>query len=94
MILLLRENLDWLETEWFLRAYVCLYTVKLLLIVGTMIAFLVIDIDLYDKAKAKNMHDASSQAISIFFFILTLAGTVTFAVFLLLEAFRTEAVVS
>jgi hypothetical protein len=79
----------WLETKTFLYIYVALYTLKLLAIVAVATTFLVQDIQEFDKLDEPK---EGSRGLSIFFYILTLAATVTFAVFLLIEAFRLEEV--
>ena len=83
------DNVKWLETKTFLYIYVALYTLKLLAIVAVATTFLVQDIQEFDKLDEPK---EGSRGLSIFFYILTLAATVTFAVFLLIEAFRLEEV--
>ena len=88
-----RDNVSWLQTEWYLWAYVAIFTLKLLGIIALAIVLLERDIDTFKGAKRTNSGDAASQAVSILFFLLTIAGTITFAVFLLIEAFRVEEIV-
>lgn len=63
---------------------------KLIGILALAITMVVQDAGEYSDAKDLDRHDPASQAVSVLFFILTVAGTITFAVFLLIEAFRVE----
>eukprot|EP00045_Choanoeca_perplexa_P014091 m.163845 g.163845 ORF g.163845 m.163845 type:complete len:607 (-) comp16562_c0_seq2:1121-2941(-) len=89
----IRENVSWLQTEGYLWTYVTIFVLKLLGIVAMACVLLVRDIGAFKDAKDAKAEDPTSQAVSILFFVLTIGGTITFAVFLLIQAFRVEEVV-
>ena len=88
-----RENLDWLETRFFLAFYLVVFFLKLAATLGVSIYFFYRDMTNIKSPKAGVVVDDDAEAVAIIFFLLQLGATIVFFIFLLVEAFRVKTVV-
>eukprot|EP00055_Hartaetosiga_balthica_P010829 m.47463 g.47463 ORF g.47463 m.47463 type:complete len:847 (-) comp7332_c0_seq4:1325-3865(-) len=80
-----REKLQFLDTIWYLRFYIFIYSIQMLGSLGVTIFWFVQDVNTKKKS-------GSSLIVASVFFGLSVIAILAFAVFLLVEAFRVKKV--